>query len=39
MMKPFRTAVRSLLIASLLLGSWTLVLAQEPARATCPSTG
>src|ERR1039457_4463094 len=31
MMKPFRTAIRSLLIASLLLGSWTLVLAQEPA--------
>jgi hyperosmotically inducible protein len=31
MMKPFRTEVRSLLIASLLLSSWTLVLAQEPA--------
>ena len=31
MMKPFRTEVRNLLIASLLLSSWTLVLAQEPA--------
>ena len=31
MMKPFRTAVRSLLTTSLLLGSWTLVLSQEPA--------
>src|ERR1019366_7454189 len=31
MMKPFRTAIRSLLIASLLLGSWMLALAEEPA--------
>src|ERR1035438_7112767 len=30
-MKPFRTAIRSLLIATLLLGSWTLVLGKEPA--------
>src|SRR5450432_2954085 len=37
-MKPFRTEVRSLLIASLLLSSWTLVLAQEPAgQPTTPS--
>ena len=34
MMKPFRTRVRSFLFASLLLGSSTLVLAQEPAGQT-----
>jgi hypothetical protein len=35
MIKPaFRTTARSFLFASLLLGSWTLVLAQEPAGQT-----